>query len=135
MISPPPQRSDPLLSPELSLQDGSSIPPHESAPVETRTWKSLTRIQLQGLCLKPDGWRKVVEAIDFSALESLSFSHSNFGLDDLKMLVDRISDYGDLWVPLVTLNLLKTNVGRRNSDQLESLKEMLPLEILHQKQK
>ncbi|KAF8925344.1 hypothetical protein BGZ58_000882 [Dissophora ornata] len=75
-------------------------------------------------------WRKVVEAIDFSALESLSFRYSNFGLDDLKMLVDRISDYGDFEVPLVTLDLFQTNVGR-NNEQLERLKTMMPLvEIL-----
>ncbi|KAI8604358.1 hypothetical protein EDD21DRAFT_222961 [Dissophora ornata] len=132
MISPPPQRSDPMLSPQLSMQDGSSIPPHESAPVGTRTWKSLARIQLMGLFLQPDNWRRVIEAIDFSALEFLSFNDSNFGLDELKMLVDRISDISDFKVPLVTLGLLSTPVwqNRGNDDvceQWKRLKMMIPL--------
>ncbi|KAI8604349.1 hypothetical protein EDD21DRAFT_366487, partial [Dissophora ornata] len=131
MISPPSQRSDPSLSPQLSMQDGSFIPPHESEPVQTRTWKSLTRIQLTGLFLQPDDWRKVVEAIDFLALESLSFRHSNFGQDELKILVNRISNYGDPDMPLVTLDLFNAHVGqdRMNVDidkQLKRLKTMKP---------
>ncbi|KAI8604352.1 hypothetical protein EDD21DRAFT_366492 [Dissophora ornata] len=124
--------SDPSLSPQLSMQDGSFIPPHESPPVQARTWKSLTRIQLMGLFLQPDDWRKVVEAIDFSALESLSFRHSNFGLDELKNLVNCISGYGDPDLPLVTLDLFNAHVGqdRMNVDideQLKRLKTMKPL--------
>ncbi|KAI8598370.1 hypothetical protein EDD21DRAFT_406882 [Dissophora ornata] len=78
MISSPPQRSDASLSPQLSMQDDSFIPPHKSASVETRTWKSLTRIQLANFRLDPHEWRIVVRAIDFSVLKSLSFCHSNF---------------------------------------------------------
>ncbi|KAI8598368.1 hypothetical protein EDD21DRAFT_382676 [Dissophora ornata] len=124
MISSPLQRSDAWLTPQLS--DGSFIMPHESASVETRTWKPLTRIQLANFRLDPDEWRIVVRAIDFSVLKSLSFRYSNFGLEDLKMLVDRISDYGDFEVPLVTLDLFQTNVGG-NSEQLKRLKTMIPL--------
>ncbi|KAF8925345.1 hypothetical protein BGZ58_000883 [Dissophora ornata] len=56
--------------------------------------------------------------------------HSNFGLDELKMLVDRISDYGDFEVPLVTLELFKTDI-EPYSEELERLKTMMPfVEIL-----
>ncbi|KAF8930582.1 hypothetical protein BGZ58_008167 [Dissophora ornata] len=85
-----------------------------------------------GLHLDPDDWRKVVEAIDFLALESLSFRHSNFGQDELKILVNRISNYGDPDMPLVTLDLFNAHVGqdRMNVDidkQLKRLKTMKPL--------
>ena len=73
----------------------------------------------------------MVEAIDFSALEYLSFSNSSFCLDALKILVERISDIADLELPLATLDLSNTDVSWYSErvdvkEQLERLKMLIP---------
>ncbi|KAI8604347.1 hypothetical protein EDD21DRAFT_351001 [Dissophora ornata] len=128
MVSSP-QRPGSSLSLHPSMQDGSFFPPHEL--VEARAWKSLTHIELDSVRLQPKDWRGMIEAIDFSALELLSFENSSFGLEELKMLVDRISDDGDFELPLVTLGLQGTSVAWDSEmadvcEQFRRLKTMVP---------
>ena len=73
----------------------------------------------------------IVEAIDFSVLGSLSFRDSNFNLNELKILVGRISDNGNFELPMATLvprsPSVVSNIEMNNiSEQFERLKTIMP---------
>ncbi|KAF8980068.1 hypothetical protein BGZ46_004656 [Entomortierella lignicola] len=75
-----------------------------------KAWTSLRSISLNGIHLQSGDWLTVIEAIDFSALESLSFIGSNFDLEQLEILVDCILDDDESQVPLSLLQLNFTNL-------------------------
>ncbi|KAF9436917.1 hypothetical protein BGZ76_002541 [Entomortierella beljakovae] len=100
-----------------------------------KAWTSLRSISLNGLYLQPSDWLTVIEAIDFSALESLSFLGSNFDLEQLEILVDCILDDNEVQVPLNTLKLSFTNLVDYMDDEapwelLNELKEKAPILVI-----
>lgn len=55
-------------------------------------WKPLTSIALVGVELVPEEWKMVVEALDLGVLQRVSLRNSNFGEEQLKLLVGRVLD-------------------------------------------
>ncbi|KAF9935788.1 hypothetical protein BGZ65_003006, partial [Modicella reniformis] len=55
-------------------------------------WKGLEKLSLKGVVLQPEEWKTVIEAIDFSALQSLDFNGANFSRKQFKLLVDCVPD-------------------------------------------
>ncbi|KAI8349056.1 hypothetical protein B0O80DRAFT_460598 [Mortierella sp. GBAus27b] len=86
-----------------------------------RRWTSLKWIHLDGVELQAEEWKSVMEAIDLSELQTLSFGGSNLSLEGLQLLIDRIPDYAN--VPLKTLNIKRTPATAKS--HLRSLLNML----------
>ncbi|KAG0008412.1 hypothetical protein BGZ80_003483 [Entomortierella chlamydospora] len=111
---------------------------HQSlvAAVEApQVWTSLRSISLKGIHLQPEDWLTVIEAIDFSALESLSLVGSNFDLEQLEILVDCILADNESQVPLNSLQLNYTNLVDYMDDEapwelLAELEEKAPLLVI-----
>ncbi|KAG0220711.1 hypothetical protein B0O80DRAFT_502550 [Mortierella sp. GBAus27b] len=68
-----------------------SAPPQssasESTPSTTGLWGALEEFSLRRVELRSEEWRKVIEAIDFTALQHLIFRDTNFSHDQFKLLV------------------------------------------------
>ncbi|KAG0352228.1 hypothetical protein BGZ54_002896, partial [Gamsiella multidivaricata] len=97
-----------------------SAPPQQNPAL--MAWKSLTVIHLDHLALKPLDWKAVINSIDFSALETLSFNGSNFSLDQLRILVDRVTNNNNSTIILKMLDLRGTELAKlRDSDTLWQL--------------
>ncbi|KAG0213689.1 hypothetical protein BGX31_001223 [Mortierella sp. GBA43] len=78
--------------------------PHVKS-VTQKSWTLLKRIGLDFIQLHALDWRRVIEAIDFSELQILSFRNTNLILEGLQLLVDRIPDNK---VPLEILDIRYT---------------------------
>ncbi|KAG0222238.1 hypothetical protein B0O80DRAFT_502515 [Mortierella sp. GBAus27b] len=75
----------------------------------------ITHLDLWYVILLPEEWRMVIEAIDFSALQQLDLTGSNFGEDQFKLLIDRVPDNATEMVPLRVLLLGDTDLVRVTS--------------------
>ncbi|KAF8940798.1 hypothetical protein BGZ58_004712 [Dissophora ornata] len=96
--------SPPVLSPIL--------PAFESILELPQAWRSLQEIQLHFLRLSPQGWSAVIEAIDLSALETLSLDDTNFSLEQLQLLIKRIPEPNTSAVPLKVVSLFNTDLDK-----------------------
>ncbi|KAF9353019.1 hypothetical protein BGX26_009204 [Mortierella sp. AD094] len=119
-----------------STPDG--FPTNQSLVTAAETpdvWTSLRSISLKGIHLQPGDWLTVIEAIDFSALESLNLVGSNFDLEQLEILVDCILADNESQVPLNSLQLNYTNLVDYMDDEapwelLAELEEKAPLLVI-----
>ncbi|KAF9898074.1 hypothetical protein BX616_004531, partial [Lobosporangium transversale] len=94
----------------LSLScTGSSFPTQESTAAAART---LGEIDLSYLRIKPESWRILIHAIDFSTLEILHLDHTNFDLELFKVLVDSIPTDNGTGLCLKALNIHETHLNR-----------------------
>ncbi|KAI8349180.1 hypothetical protein B0O80DRAFT_171041 [Mortierella sp. GBAus27b] len=108
MVSAPPPQE--LISPSRSRPTNQDIIENQVSHAESvkrGTWTLLKKIELDHLKLQTKEWKSVIEAIDFSELQILSFSRSNLSLEELQLLVDRIPDNPSI-VPLKTLDITYT---------------------------
>ena len=80
----------------------------------------LKRIDLSELKLQTEEWKSVIEAIDLSELQILSFFKSNLPLVGLQLLVDRIPDNPSL----KTLDIRFTHSNPRSL--LDTLRRKAP---------
>lgn len=92
---------------------------------------NLTVLYLQRLELLPDEWRMVIEAIDCSSLERLSFHGGNIAQEQVKLLVDCIPDRTADMLPL-RLNINNPDAWKKMSPRaleamLAPLREKIPL--------
>ncbi|KAF8938807.1 hypothetical protein BGZ58_000113 [Dissophora ornata] len=96
MLKAPPQppNSTPLVDPSFS-------PP--------RPWVSLSDIRFEYMEFSVDSWTRIIRALDFSGLKSLSFENTNFALEQLQLLVELIPD-DETDVPLKTLYVKNTRL-------------------------
>ncbi|KAF9360959.1 hypothetical protein BGX34_007393, partial [Mortierella sp. NVP85] len=70
-----------------------SAPPQtHSATAPTEPVTRLKRITLRRLMLSPEGWESVIRAIDLTELEWLDLKTTNFAQDQLRLLVNQITD-------------------------------------------
>jgi hypothetical protein len=93
-------------------------PIHQGIHVKSATqgrWTSLKWIQLDGVELQAEEWKSVMEAIDLSELQTLSFGGSNLSLEGLQVLIDRIPKYAK--VPLKTLNIKRTPASAKSDSR------------------
>ncbi|KAF9356327.1 hypothetical protein BGX34_009989 [Mortierella sp. NVP85] len=72
-------------SKELSEQASNTSP---------ETWAPLTRLSLHGIKLQQEDWARIIMAIDFTTLEELDLTGSNFSLQEFDLLVDCIGSTG-----------------------------------------
>jgi hypothetical protein len=80
---------------------------------QSEAWTPLQEIALENVCLEPKDWGAVIMSIGFSALETLSFNDSNFGLEQLKALASHIpGSHNDSEVPLETLHVERTELTK-----------------------
>ncbi|KAF9355253.1 hypothetical protein BGX34_010565 [Mortierella sp. NVP85] len=105
MVSAPPQG----LPPHSASQNHSlNIVGNQGAqtkPGTTRSWTPLRRIALNEINLQPEEWERVIEAMDFSALEYLGLALSNIAQEQFEMLIGRVADNGISNLPLKTLEI------------------------------
>jgi hypothetical protein len=102
MVSAPPLQ---LISPSQPIiQDVIDSQLTNLELVGQRPLTRLKRIELDRLILQTEEWKSVIEAIDLSELQILSFWNSNLPLEGLQLLVDRIPDNPSLR----TLNISRT---------------------------
>ncbi|KAG0246584.1 hypothetical protein B0O80DRAFT_501505 [Mortierella sp. GBAus27b] len=85
--------------------------------------KKMKKIALHVVRFESEHWKKLIEAIDFLALEHLSVWWTNFSQEQLKLLIDRISNSKMDEVPLKTLNIGFTDLVEKTDP--ETLKEMV----------
>ncbi|KAF9356328.1 hypothetical protein BGX34_009990 [Mortierella sp. NVP85] len=121
---------------QASLLTSSSLPGmtlNESSDFTTntlKTWSPLKRLILRNVDLQPRDWAVVIEDLDFSALQELDLSHTNFSLKELDLLVKSIGKV-DFTLPLRFLGLTCTQL-RTHEDMLilqaasDVLKEKAP---------
>ncbi|KAF9349843.1 hypothetical protein BGX34_001571, partial [Mortierella sp. NVP85] len=111
MVSAPPRHAAPLSS--SSSSHATSEPFSMDAQEQSETWTPLQEIALENVCLEPKDWGAVIMSIGFSALETLSFNDSNFGLEQLKALASHIpGSHNDSEVPLETLHVERTELTK-----------------------
>ncbi|KAF9113214.1 hypothetical protein BGX27_002006 [Mortierella sp. AM989] len=120
-------------TPDVFSSHHSLVPVADLSP---KVWTSLRSISITCIHLPPADWLTVIEAIDFSALEALNFTGSNFDLEQLEVLVDCILDDNELQVPLNSLQLSYSNLVDYMDDEapwelLGELKEKAPLLVIH----
>ena len=91
--------------------------------------RSLRVVILKYLRLRANDWRMLIDAIDFTALEHLSFELSNFSVRELGLLVMRIPDPGTLPtdIPLRSLNLrVEPSLNIHGPGLVQELKRKVP---------
>ncbi|KAF9948961.1 hypothetical protein BGZ65_007685, partial [Modicella reniformis] len=93
-----------------------SIPPDQSLPSTP-----LESIRLEA-SLQHDDWRTVLETLDLSTLKELLLEHSNFSLEELELLVNRIVDSDAAQVRMTTVSV---NRKLFHNDVLKELRARL----------
>ncbi|KAF9364644.1 hypothetical protein BGX34_000880 [Mortierella sp. NVP85] len=88
----------------------SSIDP-DTAHSIIKAWSPLTRLCLQYSQFNSDGWKSLIKGIDFSTLEILDLSDTNFADEQLDLLIECVVKAHKL-VPLRTLDLTSSAVSR-----------------------
>ncbi|KAG0246600.1 hypothetical protein B0O80DRAFT_169169 [Mortierella sp. GBAus27b] len=114
MVSAPPHPPQELLTSGGQPIITRGVVDEYITPVELvaqGSWTLLKRIGLYRLRLETEDWKSVMEAIDFSGLEVLSFYASNLSVESLELLVDRIPDDPSN-VPLMNLDVKSTALVR-----------------------
>jgi len=92
---------------EMTLWDASDLTTNT-----LKTWSPLKRLILRYVDLEPRDWAVVIEDLDFSALQELDLSHTNFSLKELVLLVKSIGKV-DFTLPLRFLGLTYTQLRKR----------------------
>ncbi|KAK3820114.1 MAG: hypothetical protein J3Q66DRAFT_166969 [Benniella sp.] len=83
----------------------------DTAHAISKVWSPLTRLCLQYSQFSSDGWKSLIEAIEFSTLEILDLSDTNFADEQLDLLIECVVKAYKL-VPLRTLDLMCSTVSR-----------------------
>lgn len=81
-----------------------------TTPPPEEQLKKVTTIQLSGITLGPEDWRTLIETLDISTLEHLSFSFCNLAEEQFRLLVDRFLNNEESSVPLKTFRIDGTDV-------------------------
>ncbi|KAI8603156.1 hypothetical protein EDD21DRAFT_442262 [Dissophora ornata] len=89
----------------------------------SNTWTPLTGFFLWRIQLWPEDWKTLIEAIDFTTLEELDFQSTNFSIEQLQVLVNRVSNYTEPEIPLKKLNLRYTAL--EDSANRETISKLL----------
>lgn len=94
-----------------------------------RTWQPLKGIRLENMSCVGKDWGTIIEAIDLTCLETLSFENSDMGVREFRVLISRFSTSGrgSRDIPLRTLNLRGTDVSR--IQRLEDFQELTGLTL------
>ncbi|KAF9362603.1 hypothetical protein BGX34_005843 [Mortierella sp. NVP85] len=113
MISAPSQEAEPLpTGPSSRNVDKKKRHPPKSVSGSTGSNplpRNIVSIELVRLSFTSDEWKKVIESIDFSTLQGLSFLGSNLAEDQIRLLSDRISANETDALPIRTLNIRNTD--------------------------
>ncbi|KAG0326786.1 hypothetical protein BGZ99_008989 [Dissophora globulifera] len=122
MASSPPQDSS--TSTSLSLLEApsekdalvvqsSQLAPSSAAQIDApETWKPLKLIYLVCVSLQPEGWKDVIKGLDFSVVEEITLSSSNFSLTELKCMVDCIPEKAEYEAPLKFFSATSTVLSK-----------------------
>ncbi|KAI8349176.1 hypothetical protein B0O80DRAFT_532011 [Mortierella sp. GBAus27b] len=129
MVSaPPPPPQEPIPPSQPIIQDVIDKQVPHAKSVAQRSWTSLKRIELDCLKLLAGEWKSVIEAIDLSELQTLSFNDSNLPVEGLRLLVNRIPNYAPN-LPLEILDIRQTHAERHSASRslLGTLRRKAPL--------
>jgi hypothetical protein len=133
---------DDLTSQPTILDDPSTNSPSANDPSASKTllsdmiepWTPLKLLQFNDFNLQPEEWKVVIEALDLSTLETLNLHNTNFLVDELRILVDRIPRNASKTVALKDLDLRWSLMVHINDPDVQalnlSLKEKLPSLII-----
>ncbi|KAI7819584.1 hypothetical protein BC939DRAFT_459673 [Gamsiella multidivaricata] len=111
MVSAPPQQSASSLpcrslnsvqEDSSTASDVSSLSSLTSSSGTPYLWRPLSRIRLNGIRLQHQDWTTVIKALDFTALEILDLTFTNFDEEELQVLVDCVPEESNRAMPLTT---------------------------------
>ncbi|KAK3821172.1 MAG: hypothetical protein J3Q66DRAFT_332747 [Benniella sp.] len=128
MVSAPPRMLASLSSSQRLSSDViyGKTPRSDSDSGATRPWRPLKVISLINLTFQPEGWRAVIEAIDFSALERMDFRKSNFLQKQFELLIDHFFESNLSNLPLKAIDYWDGMPGERIDPQvLKNSEKML----------
>jgi len=91
MVSAPPRRLTSCLAVQLPARNAVDGQTTHSGSESMESWTPLRAILLIGCEMQPEGWKAVIEAIDFSMLEYLCLADGDFRGGELVHLVNHIS--------------------------------------------
>ncbi|KAF9939266.1 hypothetical protein BGZ65_011078 [Modicella reniformis] len=114
MVSSPPSTST-----SSSAQDNISTP---------EAWSPLKRLGLHYKNFALEDWKKIIEAIDFSQLETLDLTSTNFAMEQFDLLIECLSKLHGK-APLRVLNLLLSCLSEGQHElltKLDAFKENAP---------
>ncbi|KAK3821161.1 MAG: hypothetical protein J3Q66DRAFT_438072 [Benniella sp.] len=100
MVSAPPRRLTSCSAAQLPARNAADGPTTHSGSESMESWTPLRAILLIGCEMQPEGWRAVIEAIDFSMLEYLCLADGDFRGGELVQLVNHISTCSVSRLPL-----------------------------------
>ncbi|KAG0220817.1 hypothetical protein B0O80DRAFT_490807 [Mortierella sp. GBAus27b] len=114
----------PWLTQMVSAPSSGSTTASLSQPVDQEhttsgTWSPLTRLSLQYYKFGRDDWTKVISAIDFSELEVLDLTHTNFAERQLEELICRVCEM-ERMAPLRTLDLSSSSISSGDLTELNA---------------
>jgi hypothetical protein len=115
MVSGPPPiplSSSASGSPSQDTVDGEQQGTREASE-SAKAWTSLRRVIFREVELQPYEWKRVIEALDVSALEYLDLREVDIGLEELEVLVGRIADSSVSKIPFRSLDIRGSNVTKR----------------------
>ncbi|KAF9199790.1 hypothetical protein BGZ49_010055 [Haplosporangium sp. Z 27] len=104
MVTSPPQAVRLHEADELVLFD-------ESESKKQSVILKLEIVAVTNIALKPDEWKALIKALDFTALKSLLLGNSNFTLEEFRILVDCIPSPSEARVPLEILGLAGSDLS------------------------
>lgn len=84
-----------------------------TTPPPEEQLKKITVFQLQGITLGPEDWRTLIETLDTSTLEQLSFAFSNVAEKQFHLLLNRFFNNEESNLPLKTFRISGTDVVRK----------------------
>jgi len=127
MVSAPPPRGSTASIAQLSPRRGNSVTDDPNivhlGTTLAESWIPLRKIVLRQVELRPEEWRTVVEALDFSVLEYLDLQESNFSMEQFKVLMECLPENSDSNIPLQTLDVVGTHLAQETDIQI--LEEMM----------
>ncbi|KAG0006680.1 hypothetical protein BGZ65_005235 [Modicella reniformis] len=127
MVSTPPALPPPLNRTSASGSNGCNSNRSSRNSSGPTTCRLLRRIKLKYLRLSTKDWETVINAIDFTELEDLSFELSNFSERELQRLVACIPDTDTTDIPLKSLNLrVAASLDSDTSEFVQELRRKVP---------
>ncbi|KAK3807236.1 MAG: hypothetical protein J3Q66DRAFT_418262 [Benniella sp.] len=115
MVSAPPQSLASLPASQHPPQDtGTGGQINHGASGSPRSWTPLKKVMLRRVELWPEEWRRIIEALDVSALEYLDLKWSNIVQEQFEMLVNRVTSNIEPNMTFKTIDIRDTNLAQTN---------------------
>ncbi|KAI1299064.1 hypothetical protein EDD11_006548 [Mortierella claussenii] len=117
--------SSPLQFRVSHLPPGYQLSACKGNKLDTDSWTPMKHISIRGLHFESAEWETIIRAIDFSVMETFCVEDTNFGMEQLLLLVKCIPDLRPRLTPLQSLRISKTKLDGYGSLQLALTKDVM----------